>query len=53
MRALAVNVVAGAAAYQEAGMISGAAHNHGLAAGVLLLFFAMLGNSIFAAWWHG
>ena len=53
MRRLVADAVAGFFAFQEFGFLSAAAHEHGMAAGVLLLFFTMLANDLFGAWWNG
>lgn len=53
MRALVAMAVAGYAAYQEASIAAAAVARYGLATGCLMLFFCLLANSLFKAWWRG
>jgi len=53
MRALVSVLIVGFAAYQEASLAAAAFSRFGLATGALMLFFCLLANTIFKAWWHG
>lgn len=51
VRALITNAAFAAWAYQQAGICADLS-KHGLAVGVLALFFCMLGNQLVASWWR-
>ena len=52
IRALLANAFYAAAAWQQAGLCADAAR-HGIATGLLMLFFVTLANMLIAAWWRG
>ena len=52
IRILIFNGLCGAIAWQQAGLCADAAR-HGIATGLLMLFFVTLANLIVGSWWRG